>query len=208
MLPRAVSLGMSDIDEPLKVLIYYIIYDAYWWKAKNLDTNEEIDVPDTGMQFYLSGQDGTNTIEREAVLNTLCKSWQEFSTRFDVSESDWISGLTGYLVEITQKRADYVQKWIYQNLQRFKASHASLEMLKRACDTALVELRENVHLCQVQCSSCNLLCLQSRGHDTPHNCQTSHKCPHLCGFGDEHIIGEEKECGFRWVNLSVNTSFY
>jgi hypothetical protein len=70
-------------------------------------------------------------------------------------------GLSGYLETITQMRAAHVQEWIYQNLERFKASHASLETLKRACDTALVELKENVHLCKAQCLSCNLLCLQT-----------------------------------------------
>ena len=146
------------------------------------------------MQFYLSGNSG----DREAALYTLCESWDEFSNRFNVPEGDWISGLSGYLETITQMRAAHVQKWIHQNLDRFKASHASLEMLKRACDTALVELKENTHLCRAQCSSCNLLCLQSRGHEAQHNCQTSHYCPHLCGFGDEHPE-EEKKCGFRHV---------
>lgn len=113
-------------------------------------------------------------------------------------ENDWISGLSGYLETITQMRAAHVQEWIHQNLDRFKASHASLETLKRACDTALVELRENVRLCKAQCPSCNLLCLQSRGHETQHDCKTSHECPHMCGFGGEHP-DEEKKCGFRHV---------
>ena len=164
--------------------------------VKDLDTNDPIDAPDTGMQFYLSGHSG----DREAILSALCKSWDGFSNRFNIPEGDWISGLSGYLETITQMRATHVQKWVYQNLGRFKASHASLETLKRACDTALVELKENVHLCKAQCSSCNLQCLQSRGHETQHDCQTSHYCPHPCGFSDEHP-GEEKKCGFRHVIL-------
>src|SRR5882762_9089166 len=131
------------------------------------------------MQFYLSGQSGANSVDREAMLSTLCASWSEFPTRFNIPEGDWVSGLTGYLEVITQTRATLVQKWIHQNLERFKTSHASLETLKRACDTALVELKENAHLCKAQCLSCNLLCLQSRGHDNPHNCGTSHHCPHM-----------------------------
>ena len=103
-------------------------------------------------------------------------------------------------------RATHVHEWIHQNLDRFKASHASLETLRRACDTALVELKENVHLCKAQCSSCNLLCLQSRGHDTQHDCRTSHHCPHLCGFDDEHP-SEEKKCGFRCVVFCTNFGF-
>lgn len=149
------------------------------------------------MQFYLSGRSGVNAVEREIMLSTLCESWSEFPTRFNISEGDWVSGLSGYLEAITQRRATHIQKWIDQNLERFKTSHASLETLKRDCDTKLVELKENVHLCKAQCSSCNLLCLQSRGHDTPHNCRTSHHCPHLCGFSDDHNSGEEKKCGFR-----------
>ena len=146
------------------------------------------------MQFYLSGHDG----DRETVLYTLCESWGEFSNRFNISEGDWISGLSGYLETIAQMRAAHVQRWIHQNLDRFKASHASLETLKRACDTTLIELKENVRLCRAQCSSCNLICLQSRGHEAQHNCQTSHHCPHPCEFGDEHP-DEEKKCGFRYV---------
>lgn len=153
------------------------------------------------MQFYLSGYSGN----REAALCALCESWDGFSNRFNIPEGDWISGLSGYLETITQMRAAHIQKWIHQNLDRFKASHASLETLKRACDTALAELKENVRLCKAQCSSCNLLCLQNRGHDTQHDCQTSHHCPHTCGFSDEHP-NEEKRCGFRHVILHNNFS--
>ena len=153
------------------------------------------------MQFYLSGLDGN----QEADLCTLCGSWDEFSNRFNIPEGDWISGLSGYLETITQMRAAHVQKWIHQNLDRFKASHASLETLKRACETALIELKENVHLCKAQCSSCSLLCIRSRGHETQHDCQTSHHCPHPCEFDDEHP-GEEKKCGFRYIIIQNNFS--
>jgi hypothetical protein len=133
------------------------------------------------------------------MLKILCESWSGFPTRFNTPEGDWVSKLTGHLEAITQKRATHVQKWIHQNLERFKASHTNLETLKRACNTALAELKENVHLCKAQCSSCNLLCLQSRGHDTPHDCQTPHHCPHLCEFGRNHNYREEKKCGFRYI---------
>jgi len=162
--------------------------------VKDLDTNDPIDAPDTGMQFYISGHSG----DKEAILSALCKSWGEFSNRFDSSEGDWISGLSGYLETVTQMRAAHIQKWMHQNLYRFKSTHASLETLKRACDTALAKLKENVHLCRAQCLSCNLLCLQSHGHETQHDCQTSHHCPHPCGFSDEHL-GEEKKCGFGYA---------
>lgn len=142
-------------------------------------------------------------MDREAILHALCRSWDGFPSRFDISESDWISGLSHYLEAITEMRATHVQKWIHQNLDRFKASHESLEILRRACDTALVELKENVHLCKAQCSSCNLLCLQNRGHDTQHDCHTSHHCPHLCGFSDGHP-GEEKKCGFGYAIFCDN----
>jgi len=158
------------------------------------------------MCFYLSGHSSTNAVDRETVLSTLCESWSGFSSRFNTPESDWLAGLSCYLEEITEMRAVHVQKWISQNLDRFKASHASLETLRRACDTALVELKENVHLCKAQCSSCNLLCLQSRGHDTQHDCRTSHHCPHPCGFNNEHP-GEEKKCGFRYITLYDSLDF-
>ena len=161
------------------------------------------------MQFYLSGHSGTNTVFREAVLSNLCESWSGFPGRFNTPEGDWVVGLSGYLEEITEMRAAHVQKWISQNLYRFKANHASLETLKWACDAALTELKENVHLCKAQCSSCNLLCLQSHGHDTQHDCRTSHHCPHLCG-SNEHL-SEDKQCGFRYVtpynNLNILNLF-
>lgn len=150
------------------------------------------------MVFYLSRQNDSNAVDKEATLYALCKSWSEFPTRLNVPEGDWILGLSDYLETIMQMRVTYVQKWIHQNLERFKASHASLETLRRASDTTLAELKENVHLCKAQCSSCNLQCLHTRGHDSPHDCQTSHHCPHLCGFSKEHTSGEEINCGFRY----------
>jgi len=152
------------------------------------------------MQFYLSGHNDTNAIDREATLYALCQNWSGFPGRFNATEGDWISGLSGHLEVITEMRAMHVQKWISQNLERFTVSHASLETLRRACDIALMELKENVHLCKAQCLSCNLLCLQSRGHDTHHDCGTSHLCPHLCDFSDEHS-GEERKCGLRYIKL-------
>jgi len=153
------------------------------------------------MQFYLSWHGG----DKEAILSALCKSWGEFSNRFIIPEDDWISGLSGYLETITQMRITYVQIWMDQNLDRFKDSHSSLETLKRAYDAALAELKENVHLCKAQCLSCNLLCLQSCGHKTQHDCQTSHHCPHPCEFSDEHL-SEKKGCGFRYVAPHYETS--
>ena len=152
------------------------------------------------MQFYLSGYSGTNPAFREAILSILRESWSGFSDRFETPECDWVTGLSGYLEGIAEMRVAHVQKWVYQNLDKFKASHASLEVLRRACDTALTELKENVHLCKAQCSSCYLLCLQSCGHNAQHDCQTSHHCPHLYSFNYEHP-GEEKKCGFRHVML-------
>ena len=169
--------------------------------VKDLDTNDPIDTPDTGMQFYLSGHSG----DKEAILSALCKSWGEVSNRFDTSEGDWISELSGYLETITQMRVAHVQKWMHQNLDKFKASHTSLDILKRAYDTALAELKENIHLCKAQCSSCNLLCLQSYSHETQHDCQTSHHCPHPCGLSDKHL-GEGKKCGFKYVTLHNGSS--
>jgi len=168
--------------------------------VKNFDTNEPVNAPDTRMQIYFSGQNNTNATDKEAILHALCQQWSRFSDRFNTTEDDWVSGLSGHLKEIMEMRANHVQRWISQNLERFKAAHANLETLRRACDIALAELKENVHLCKAQCASCNLLCLQSHGHDTQHDCGTSHLCHHLCGFYSEHP-SEEKKCGFRYVKL-------
>jgi len=155
------------------------------------------------MEFYLSKHSGNDGLDREAALSTLCEGWSGFSSRFNTPEDDWVVGLSDYLEEITEMRAAHAQKWISQNLDRFEASDASLETLKRACNATIAELRENVHLCKAQCSSCNLLCIKSCGHDSQHDCWTSHQCPHPCDFNGEHP-GKEKECGFRHVTLYNN----
>ncbi|KAI0062821.1 hypothetical protein BV25DRAFT_1885018 [Artomyces pyxidatus] len=64
----------------------------------------------------------------------------------------------------------------------------------RKFDAAIVDLKSNVQLCKSQCTSCHLLCVQSRQHDGEHHCQTDHKCTHACSFC---ALSKGKPCGMR-----------
>ncbi|KAF7356382.1 VWFA domain-containing protein [Mycena venus] len=162
---------------------------------KNFDTDAPIDQPDTSSRFFLSTSSATPE-ERQNIMATLQKSWDQFGARHQMSEAEWIAGLSLFLLERAEMRIKYVFHWIGSNLARFKSNHANMDLLRRDFDSGAVDLRSNVEICRMQCASCDLLCLLGRRHDTdaPHDCQTSHKCPHPCDFGDEHA--EPENCGY------------
>ncbi|KAI6143621.1 hypothetical protein BKA82DRAFT_4181550 [Pisolithus tinctorius] len=76
--------------------------------------------------------------------------------------------------------------------------HASIEELRRTFEDATVDLRSNVQLCKLQCTNCQLLCVQSRFHDGPHNCRTGHACIHQCDFCKDGP-GENRACSMICV---------
>jgi hypothetical protein len=129
-------------------------------------------------------------------LATLQQSWDQFDARHKMSEDEWIAGLSQFLLDRAEMRIEYVFHWIKSNLARFKSNHANMDLLRRDFDSGAVDLRSNVEICRMQCASCNLRCLLGRRHgtDTPHDCQTSHNCPHPCDFREEH--GEPEKCGY------------
>jgi hypothetical protein len=164
---------------------------------KNLDTDTPIDTMDTRSQFFLIGN-GVRGAERETALAILCKAWSHYNSRHDQLESDWISDLSSHLARLVDMRVLHVQEWISTNLARFKTEHANIEELRRALESAIVDIKANVELCKSKCSSCHLSCLLSRRHDSSelHDCQTSHHCSHICEFDEEHPEGPEL-CGYR-----------
>jgi hypothetical protein len=113
-----------------------------------------------------------------------------------MSEAEWIAGLSQFLLDRAETRIQYVFHWIGSNLARFKSNHANMDLLRRDFDIGAVDLRSTVEICRMQCASCQLQCLLGRRHgsDTPHDCQTSHTCPHPCDFRDEHL--EPEQCGY------------
>ncbi|KAJ6581854.1 hypothetical protein B0H19DRAFT_1116733 [Mycena capillaripes] len=162
---------------------------------KNLDTDSPIDQPDTPSRFFLSESD-TTPEERQNILATLEKSWDQFDARHQMAEDEWIAGLSQFLLDRAEMRIEYVFHWIKSNLARFKSNHANMDLLRRDFDSGAVDLRSNVEICRMQCATCNLLCVLGRRHgaDTPHDCQTSHNCPHPCDFRDQH--SEPEKCGY------------
>ncbi|KAJ7696454.1 hypothetical protein B0H17DRAFT_398658 [Mycena rosella] len=162
---------------------------------KNLDTNMPIDQPDTPSRFVLSSSAATHD-EQQNIMSTLQKSWDRFDKRDKTPEVEWTTGLAQFLLDRAEMRIDYVFHWIQSNLARFKSNHANMDLLRRDFDSGAVDLRANVEICRMQCGSCHLLCLLSRRHgpDIPHDCRTSHNCPHPCGFSEEHI--QPEKCGY------------
>ncbi|KAI5998966.1 hypothetical protein F5J12DRAFT_928807 [Pisolithus orientalis] len=180
MLPNALMYGMQEIDPDLEPL-------------KNIDTDTPIQFPDTQLRLFLAAGGLSQSESREKVLAVLCDSWDRNEMRQHLSDPEWAGGLSQYLERIVDLRIDHVREWLTQNLSRFQTGHASIEELRRTFENASVDLRSNVQLCRLQCASCQLLCIQSRLHDGPHNCRTDHACIHQCDFCKEGT-GENRAC--------------
>ncbi|KAI0250888.1 hypothetical protein BJV78DRAFT_1154831 [Lactifluus subvellereus] len=132
ILPNALETGFSEIvpePEPLK----------------NFDTDLVIEAEDTEAQFLLTGPDAP-VADRELRLATLRESWDRIHSRQHVDDSEWASGLVQHLTHLVDLRAAHVDKWLKSNIQRFQASHASLEELRRTFDSAVIDLRASVQL--------------------------------------------------------------
>ncbi|KAL4072300.1 hypothetical protein J3A83DRAFT_4093511 [Scleroderma citrinum] len=177
LLPNALAFGFQEIHperEPLK----------------NLDTDVPIELLDTEAQLFLAVGAAPQSEARERALSILRSSWKQCEIRQRKPDAEWTEGLSQYLDDIVNLRIDHVREWLAQNLSRFQAGHASIEELRRTFEGAIVDLKSNVQLCKLQCTSCQLLCVLSRFHDGPHSCQTNHFCIHECDF-----CQELRECG-------------
>ncbi|KAI6027005.1 hypothetical protein EDC04DRAFT_3116261 [Pisolithus marmoratus] len=180
MLPNALIHGLQEIDpepEPLK----------------NIDTDTPIQFPDTQLRLFLASGVFSQSDTREQVLTLLRNSWDRHETRQNLPDPEWADSLSQYLEQIVTMRIDHVREWLTQNLSRFQTTHASIEELRRTFDDVTVDLRSNVQLCRLQCANCQLLCVQSRLHDGPHNCRTDHVCIHQCDFCKEGT-GDRRAC--------------
>jgi hypothetical protein len=152
-----------------------------------------IEAEDTEAQFMLAGPDAP-VADRESFLEALRGSWDQMTSRQNVDDSEWTLDLAQYLTHLVDLRAAHVDTWLKSNIQRFQAGNSSIEELRRTFDSAVIDLRASVQLCRSQCSSCNLLCIQSRFHEGNHNCLTIHECIHDCTFCQREFL-TSKRCG-------------
>ena len=164
-----------------------------------------VDAEDTEARFLLPGPE-TSVADREQHLSVLIESWDRSGTRQQVDDSEWRSDLVEYLTHLVDLRVAHVEEWLKSNTQRFQADNESMEELRRASKSAVIDLRASVQVCKSECDDCNLLCIQSRFHEGAHDCLTSHDCIHDCTFCDKQMIAE-KTCGQMYV-LSIQLSIY
>ncbi|TFY78519.1 hypothetical protein EWM64_g5492, partial [Hericium alpestre] len=145
LLSTALETGFADVEfdfEPLK----------------NMDNDVPIEKPDTEARFLLSGPKVEHS-DRDGILSTLRTSWNQFSSRQNILDSDWITELDAHIGSLVDLRVDHVREWITSNLSRFQTSHASIEELRRTFENCVVDLRSNVQLCKAQQEhSCPALC--------------------------------------------------
>jgi len=130
---------------------------------------------------------------REEALATLRGTWDQAHSRQLIPDAEWALKLSVHLNNMAEMRVEHVREWITLNLSRFQASHANIEELRRAFESVTVDLKAGVQLCKAKCASCHLLCVQSRLHESSHDCQTSHECIQVCDFCDDEP-GERKNC--------------
>ena len=103
-----------------------------------------------------------------------------------------MSGLVEYLTHLVDLRVAHVEEWLNSNTQHFQTDNASMEELRWAFNSAVIDLRASVQVCKSECDECNLLCIQSRFHEGAHNCLTSHASRLRSRF---HVLRQEDACG-------------
>ncbi|KAH9029437.1 hypothetical protein EDB85DRAFT_1531855 [Lactarius pseudohatsudake] len=181
ILRSVLETGYSEIDpEPVPL--------------KNFDTDVVIEAEDTEARFILTGRD-TPIADHERRLATLRESWDLTDRRQHVDDSAWHSDLAQYLTHLVNLRVAHVDSWLKSNIQQIEGSHASIEELRRKFGNAVIDLFTSIELCRSQCSSCNLICVQSnRSHKVNHDCSTNHRCIHSCSFCESDALPSQP-CG-------------
>ncbi|KAH9171607.1 hypothetical protein EDB89DRAFT_1906886 [Lactarius sanguifluus] len=177
VLPIALETGYSEVVPQLEPL-------------KDFYTDLVMEAEDTEARFLLTGP----AADREHRLEVLRDSWDRFGSRQQVVESEWIFDLAQHLTHLVDLRVAHVEKWLKSNMQRFQAEHASIEKLRRAFNSAVIDLRASIQLCKSKCATCNLFCTQSHLHEGDHDCLTSHECIHHCTFCNQELLAVRR-CG-------------
>ncbi|KAJ6620549.1 hypothetical protein B0H10DRAFT_1945867 [Mycena sp. CBHHK59/15] len=109
-LPSALTFGFYETEptnEPLK----------------NFDTDGLIEHPDSSFRFFISLSD-ISVEERQTMLVTLQKTWDQFDKRHQMPDVEWTAQLAKYLMDLAEMRIEQVFLWIQSNLSRFKSNHA------------------------------------------------------------------------------------
>jgi hypothetical protein len=152
-----------------------------------------VNLPDTEARFFVANVEQLKNEDGEELLDALLAGWVDFDSRQFVPDAEWAEELSQYLEDLVDMRINHVRAWVRSNLTRFQASQASILELQRVVESAIIDLKSSVQLCRMQCACCQLLCIQNRHHDGPHDCQTEHTCTQKCEFCAEFDISEEQE---------------
>lgn len=161
---------------------------------------------DTLSRFFLPGQESQHDTA-DSALDVLRNTWDGSQSRKDKPDREWTRDLESYLGHLVEMRILHVREWVSSNLARFKTSHENIEALRRSLESTIVDLKESVQICKMQCGSCHLLCIRSRHHEGSHDCQTTHSCVHGCDYSSEHPE-EQRPCGFRYIAMFETYFFY
>jgi hypothetical protein len=134
-----------------------------------------------------------NDLSTLSCLKTLRTSFPEYFDRFKMQEDEFFHRLTTYLQSLVNSRIEHVNEWLKMNTERF-GGKAEIITLFRDFENFAKDLKAGVALCGSKCSSCGLLCVEHKLHDGDHDCKTSHKCPQICSFVDQHSISDFPPC--------------
>ncbi|KAF8267057.1 hypothetical protein EI94DRAFT_1731643 [Lactarius quietus] len=169
LLPIALATGYTEIEPELEPL-------------KNFDSDLPVECDDTAARFAIFDRELPPPDEIEMCLASLLESQESGTPRQFTPDSEWVGELASHLSWLVGLRVSHVKHWLDSNLERFEGGHAAIEDLRRIFDRLAIEMTANVQLCRAQCASCHLFCIRSRLHEGDHDCQTMHKCVHLCEF--------------------------
>ena len=201
LFPTALAFGMQEVEPEIELL--KVRSETYFTTIRqrkpslhqNLDTDVPIDCPDTDARFFVVDVEHSQDMSREEVLDVLITEWDEYGSRQLVPDTQWGEELAQYLENLAEMRIDHVRAWVKSNLTRFQAGHASVMELQRALENAVIDLKSSVQLCQMQCATCQLFCIQSRFHEGTHDCKTTHVCTQSCEYCAEAFeLEEEMKC--------------
>ncbi|TCD67573.1 hypothetical protein EIP91_012270 [Steccherinum ochraceum] len=183
VLPRALSTGATETEPQIEPL-------------KDIDSGTAIDLPDTDFKFYMGESDGAEiaSAERERHLQALLGLELQGNDRFSTAQDAWIAALQTRLDEAADLRVTHVREWLNSNTSRFKADLPQLQDVQRAFEALVVAMKANITICGMPCSNCQLACVSVQHHGGPHNCYTSHRCPHQCEFAEDHVDDTELGC--------------
>ncbi|KAI0796918.1 hypothetical protein C8Q75DRAFT_796658 [Abortiporus biennis] len=170
-LPRVLEFGAMELEPNFEPL-------------KEFDTGLIIEMPDSHARFCINTSPAPS--EQEEHLKTLIKSWDQVADRFNHSDQEWVQDLNSYIDQLFIFRVEHVREWLNVNSARFSTDSAQFEAIRRTFDNMVIATKANSRLCKLQCSSCQLLCLRVQHHSGDHQCRTSHKCPQVCSFNDDH----------------------